>query len=114
MKWQTSVVIISLILNVLMFGFGIVQNTFAQTSAIVVPSLKSNQSYYLNVPIDKGITCVDLEIKLGLRRGDIESITNDSITGVTVKFKKDVTLTASQAESAAELVKGHVPTVEAK
>ena len=112
MKWQNLVVGLSLLSNVIlciMFSQGTV---FGQTS-ISVPPLTKGGGYIVVIP-PKSVSCVELETKLGLNRGDIVSISTDPRDGDTIIFNKDVALTSSQVQMASDIVKGLVPNIMVK
>lgn len=113
-KWLIAIVIISLLLNILVVSIGLKWAVVGQTSDLVsVPTLDKGKSYQVVIP-NKGITCIDVENQLGLKRGDVVSITNDQITGVTIQFNKDVALTSTQVKTATDTIKGLVPIITAK
>lgn len=112
MKWQNIVVIISLLLNislVLLYTRGI---AFGQIG-VSVPPLTKGMGYQIIIPT-KSVTCIDIENRLGLKRGDVVSITNDLEIGSIILFNKDVALTSTQVQTATDTIKGLIPDITTK
>jgi hypothetical protein len=114
MKVQTYICVASLVINLLLVGFVISDRVIGASSSIYIPPLYKGLAYTITIPNDSNITCASLENELGLRRGDVESISTDPEKGITIQFKKEVNLDSSQVQSVVDRVKGLIPKVESK
>jgi hypothetical protein len=112
-KWQNIVVVISLLLNVVLVSFCVTNKAFGQGSGVLIPTLIKGTGYQVTMP-NREMTCTEMENQLGLKEGDIESITVDPKLGTTIQFRKDVLLTPNQVQTATDAVKGMIPKITAK
>jgi hypothetical protein len=88
-KLQTIIVVVCTIVTVLTAGTAALGKIANNTDSIAIPPLQSGESY--SVVLDDDGTCIELEVEMGLSRGDIISIENDN--GVmTVNFAEGVKL----------------------
>ena len=112
-KLLVSIAVISLLFNIITILFGTSGSVIGQNSLIIVPTLPKDSSYELVIP-NSTITCVNIERNLGLKRGDVESISNNIDSSITIRFKKDVLLTSTQVQTATDTVKGLIPDIQVK
>jgi hypothetical protein len=112
-RWLVAIAVVSFLLNILMVSIGLGGNAIGQSSLITVPPLTKDTGYFLIVP-NNNTTCVDIELKLGLQRGDVESISNDPRIGTIITFKKGVLLDSAKVQAAADRVKGLIPNIQVK
>jgi hypothetical protein len=112
-KWLVIIAVVSLLLNIVLVSVGFEGNAIAQSSLIIVPPLTKDTGYVLAIP-NGSMTCVDIEQKLGLQRGDIESIITEPSTGITIRFRKNVLLNSTQVQIATDTIKGLIPSISIK
>lgn len=112
-KWLMAIAGISLLLNILVVSIGLSGSAIGQSSLITVPPLTKGTGYSLVIPNGR-VTCVDIENKLGLQRGNVVSISNDPQTGTTIKFKSGVLLDSAKVQTAIDTVKGLIPDIQVK
>ena len=107
------IAITAIILSVIAIFISLSSNATAQSVSVIVPPLSKDSSYSIIIPRILP-SCVDIENKLGLSRGSVESISDDHEKGIIIKFKKDIALDSLQVQTATDTVKGLVPNIEVK
>lgn len=113
-KWLIAIAGISLLLNMLVVSLSLGGTVIGQSSLITVPPLTKGTGYSVVIPNDSNLTCVEMENKIGLQRGDVVSISNDPQTGTTIKFKSGVLLDSTKVQTATDTIKGLIPDIQVK
>lgn len=112
-KLLVLIAVISLLLNVGAVSLLLSNNVNAQSALINVPPLTKDAGYILTIP-STSIICVDIENKVGLQSGDIDSIITNLKGDIIIYFKKGLLLDSNKVQSITDMVKGLVPDIKVK
>lgn len=112
-KKLTSIAIISLLLNVIVVFSSIIRTVNAEITSISIPPLIKDSGYVLQIP-NGSYTCIEMEGKLGLQRGDIVNISFNSKDGTIITFNKGVNLDSVKVQNAVNIIKGMTPSISIK
>jgi hypothetical protein len=78
-----------------------------------ITQLSKDQAYEIKLG-GSSQTCVDIENKLGLRRGDVQSMSTDEQGNITINFAKNVLINETQVSTLSTNIGKAVNTITAK
>jgi hypothetical protein len=110
MNWRNVIVVVSLLLNIMLVVFN-TTNRVQGAGIVNIPVLPKDNGYIISFNESNRVTCVELENYLGLKRGDVDSITRDNKGNTIIAFSKGLILDAIKISDTVNKMKGNVPNI---